>query len=40
MKKSAEGVIYIALYVDVNFMTGNYEAIDEAVEQLKKIDWC
>ena len=36
MKKSTKVMIYIALYVNDDLMRGNFEAIDETVEQLKK----
>ena len=34
-EKSKEGTVYIALYVDDNFMTGNPNAIDGAVKEHK-----
>ena len=37
VKKSAKGVVYVALYVDDNFMVGNLEAIDEAIVAILKL---
>ena len=34
MKKSAKGIIYIDLFVNNNFIVGNCETIDEAIEAL------
>ena len=35
MKKSAKGVVYIALYVDDDLMVGDMMAIDDAIAALK-----
>ena len=36
MKKSEEGVVYVALKIYENLMEGNPEVIDEAIEALQK----
>ena len=38
LKQSTKGIVYVALYIDDNLMIGIPDAIDEAVEQLKKND--
>ena len=35
MKKNANGIVYIALYVDDNLMIGDMATIDDAIEALK-----
>ena len=37
VKKSAKGVVYIALYVNNNLMIGDMAAIDDAISALKNI---
>ena len=36
VKKSAKGIVYVALYVDDNLMVGNIAAIGDAIEALSK----
>lgn len=36
VKKSSKGIVYIALYVDDNLLVGHPEAIDDAIQQMKK----
>ena len=38
MKENANDTVYVALYIDNNLMIGIPEAIDEVVEQLKRMD--
>ena len=40
MKKSAKGIVYVALYVDDNLMIGNMATIDGTIEALKNKSWC
>ena len=40
MKKSAKGIVYIALYIDDNLMIGDMAAMDDAIEALKIKGWC
>ena len=35
VKKSAKGIVYVALYVGNNLMVGDIAAIDKAIEALK-----
>ena len=35
IKKIAKGIVYIALYVDDNFMAGDIEATDDAISAFK-----
>ena len=35
LKKSAEGVVYVVLYIDNNVMVGNIATIDDAIEALR-----
>ena len=35
VKKNAKGIVYVALYVDNNLMTGDIAAINNAIEALK-----
>ena len=35
VKKSAKGIVYVALYVDDNLMTGNNATIDDTILALK-----
>ena len=37
MKRSANSIVYIALYADHNLLIRSPQLIDEAVEQLKKM---
>ena len=39
MKKSAKGIVCLGFYIDDNLIIENSKAIDEVVEQLKKMDW-
>ena len=40
VKKSAKGIVYIALYVDDNLMICDMAAIDDAIKALKNKGWC
>ena len=36
VQKSEKGIVYVALYIDKNLMTGNIEAIDKAITAFKE----
>ena len=40
MKKSAKGIVNVAFCIDDNLMLGSTEAIDKALEQIKRMSWC
>ena len=39
IKKSAKGIVYVALYIDDNLMIGAVEAIYNTITALKEMDW-
>ena len=40
LEKNAKGIVYIALYVHDNLITGNDDVIDEVMNWIKKMSWC